>query len=131
MMMMMTMMMGACVARAAGADWVTNLFQFMCFSSCVGGLGRRPVQVVFTLERDGQVLGRQSVELRICACPGRDRRTDEDSSSASGGARRDIATMTKTTNNLRCVFLYFCWCQQQRGYETSRVPSFVCLFVYV
>jgi len=66
---------------AAGAEWVTNLFQFMCFSSCVGGLARRPVQVIFTLERDGQVLGRQSVELRVCACPGRDRRTDEHAST--------------------------------------------------
>ena len=81
---------------AAGADWVTNLFQFMCFSSCVGGLGRRPVQVIFTLERDGQVLGRQSVELRICACPGRDRRTDEDA-SVPGGVRRDRGPVAKTT----------------------------------
>ena len=39
----------------AGATWVTNLFQFMCFSSCVGGLNRRPVQVIFTLENNGQV----------------------------------------------------------------------------
>jgi len=37
----------------AGAEWVTNLFQFMCFSSCVGGLARRAVRIVFTLERDG------------------------------------------------------------------------------
>ena len=34
----------------AGAEWVTNLYQFMCFSSCVGGLNRRPIQVIFTLE---------------------------------------------------------------------------------
>jgi hypothetical protein len=73
----------------AGADWVTNLFQFMCFSSCVGGLNRRPVQVVFTLERDNQVLGRQSVELRICACPGRDRRTDEDAAANISNSRND------------------------------------------
>ena len=77
---------------------MTNLFQFMCFSSCVGGLGRRPVQVIFTLERDGQVLGRQSVELRICACPGRDRRTDEDASLLpGGGTRRDRPTTGRTT----------------------------------
>lgn len=64
---------------SAGAEWVTNLFQFMCFSSCVGGLSRRPVQLIFTLEHGSRVLGRQSFEVRICACPGRDRRTDEDS----------------------------------------------------
>ena len=61
----------------AGSDWVTNLYQFMCFSSCVGGLNRRPLQVVFTLEHEGEVLGRQSVEVRICACPGRDKKGEE------------------------------------------------------
>jgi P53 DNA-binding domain len=62
----------------AGTEWVTNLFQFMCFSSCVGGLARRPIQVIFTLEHPGgQVLGRQAVEIRICACPGRDRKNEE------------------------------------------------------
>ena len=60
-----------------GAEWVTYLYQFMCFSSCVGGLNRRPLQVVFTLENGGQVLGRTSVEVRICACPGRDRKVEE------------------------------------------------------
>jgi len=48
----------------AGAEWVTNLYQFMCFSSCVGGLGRRPVQVIFTLEIGQHVHGRQAVEVR-------------------------------------------------------------------
>ncbi len=39
-------------APQAGAEWVTNLYQFMCFSSCVGGLNRRPIQVIFTLEHE-------------------------------------------------------------------------------
>ena len=66
----------------AGAEWVTHLFQFMCFSSCVGGLNRRPVQLIFTLENNGVVLGRQAVEVRICACPGRDRRVEERAAGA-------------------------------------------------
>ncbi len=60
-----------------GCDWLTNLFRFMCFSSCVGSLNRRQVQIVFTLEKENMVLGRQSLEVRICASPGRDRRVDE------------------------------------------------------
>ncbi|KAH3823150.1 tumor protein 63-like isoform X2 [Dreissena polymorpha] len=61
----------------AGSEWVTNLFQFMCLGSCVGGPNRRPLQIIFTLEKDNQVLGRRCVEVRICACPGRDRKADE------------------------------------------------------
>lgn len=71
----------------AGAEWVTNLYQFMCFSSCVGGLNRRPIQVIFTLEHDGRVLGRQAVEVRICACPGRDRRAEELAAQPKGGGK--------------------------------------------
>ena len=36
---------------AEESDWATLIYQFMCFSSCVGGLSRRPVLAVFTLER--------------------------------------------------------------------------------
>lgn len=47
----------------AGSEWVTNLFQFMCLGSCVGGPNRRPIQIVFTLEKDNQVLGRERWKL--------------------------------------------------------------------
>lgn len=48
--------------NAAGTEWVTNLFQFMCFSSCVGGLIRRPIQVIFTLEHPNGQLQQQQVK---------------------------------------------------------------------
>ena len=56
---------------------MTEMFAFMCFSSCAYGPSRRPIEVIFTLEKDGQTLGRRVVEIRVCACPGRDRNSDE------------------------------------------------------
>jgi hypothetical protein len=59
--------------------WMTVFYRFMCFTSCVGSIARRTVNLVFTLESsvDRLVLGRRTIELRTCACPGRDRRSDE------------------------------------------------------
>ncbi|CAH3027444.1 unnamed protein product [Porites evermanni] len=76
-----------------GTEYVTEMFAFMCFSSCASGPSRRPVEVIFTLEKDGQTLGRRVVEIRVCACPGRDRKSDErtacgePSSSQAAGKR--------------------------------------------
>lgn len=75
-----------------GTEYVTEMFAFMCFSSCASGPSRRPVEVIFTLEREGQTLGRRVVEIRVCACPGRDRKSDEriacGEPSSSQGAKR-------------------------------------------
>nr|BAJ98695.1 predicted protein [Hordeum vulgare subsp. vulgare] len=63
-----------------GSNSTTVLLQFMCYSSCIGG-SQKPVRIVLTLEHNGEILGRNSFEVKICACPGRDRTTDEKKSN--------------------------------------------------
>ena len=58
---------------------IIRFFHFKCFASCKGGISRRQVAVVFTLEnRQGQVYGRKLVNVRLCAAPLRDRKVDDD-----------------------------------------------------
>ncbi|XP_037074345.1 cellular tumor antigen p53-like isoform X2 [Pollicipes pollicipes] len=55
------------------------LFKFTCMNTCVGGINRRRLMVVFTLEEidSGVALGRQAIEVKVCRCPHRDWRADE------------------------------------------------------
>ena len=54
------------------------LIKFMCLGSDVGGINRRPLQVVFTLEDDQtNIIGRDVVNVRICCCPRRDKLSEE------------------------------------------------------
>ncbi|XP_077546502.1 cellular tumor antigen p53-like isoform X2 [Haemaphysalis longicornis] len=61
----------------AGLGYMQCLLRFMCLSSCASSMRRRAVQLIWTLENSGHVLGRQAIGLKVCACPGRDRNTEE------------------------------------------------------
>jgi len=91
------------LAPAPGSDFTTRQIKFMCLSSDMGGICRRPVNMVLTLEDGaGVVFGRKVFDLRLCSCPKRDKNQDEErrekqEERASYRQRSDSSIVVRTT----------------------------------
>lgn len=56
----------------------TYCLAFMCHNSCTGGPSRKSTDVIFILQSPGgKDIARAVFEVKVCACPGRDRDHDE------------------------------------------------------
>ncbi|XP_067119409.1 cellular tumor antigen p53-like [Centruroides vittatus] len=82
-----------------GTDFTVYIYRFMCRSSCTGGLNRRATQAIFTLEKDGDLLGRKVLNVRICACPIRDKNLEE---TQHNKLQRNLKRAYSKTNLTSC-----------------------------
>ena len=77
--------------------------KFMCLGSDVGGINRRPLKVIFTLEdhQNGDiiVLGRYTVDVRICSCPKRDKQQEEKKFTGKEQHAKHVADGLARTNS--------------------------------
>jgi len=72
---------------APGTSTVPITIRFTDLSSCPGGINRREIAVVFTLESESRVVGRKVLPVRVCTCPKRDRQHDEKERGGNSNGR--------------------------------------------
>ena len=66
-------------AHDQGTDKCFRMVKFMCLGSDVGGINRKPLKVIFSLEAwHGVVVGRKVVDVKICSSPKRDMQQELD-----------------------------------------------------
>lgn len=76
--------------EAASNDPFTYHLAFMCRNSCPGSPGRKATEVVFILQSpEGRDIARRVIEVKVCACPLRDRRHDEQAAAPSHSSGSD------------------------------------------
>ncbi|XP_034239329.1 cellular tumor antigen p53-like [Thrips palmi] len=74
-----------------GCEYNPINLKFMCMTSCTGGLNRSPTDVIFTLENEyGAVLGRKVIGVKICSCPKRDARKEEQNCGETSTGKRKM-----------------------------------------
>lgn len=72
---------------------------FTCQNSCSGGINRKATSIVFTLENEfGQILGRKTMNFKVCSCPKRDKDKDEESISKSLPKKRKLEQTAPSTS---------------------------------
>lgn len=65
-------------APEAGSQYVPMCFKFFCKNSCPSGMNRRATKLLFTLEDSrGEMIARQTLDIKICSCPKRDKQKVE------------------------------------------------------
>uniref|UniRef100_A0A0A9XWS0 Cellular tumor antigen p53 n=2 Tax=Lygus hesperus TaxID=30085 RepID=A0A0A9XWS0_LYGHE len=78
------------------------LYSFRCKNSCPKGMHRRTTKLVFTLENGmGKMLGRRSLDVKICSCPRRDKEKMEKTLRGGGGLafNTHLAVVNGTPNH--------------------------------
>ncbi|KAH0554579.1 cellular tumor antigen p53 [Cotesia glomerata] len=84
-----------------GCNYVPLDFMFYCKNSCSTGMNRRATQLVFTLETETrEIVGRRTLEVRVCSCPKRDKEKEEETFASRGKKRKMKRIPSHNINNI-------------------------------